>query len=76
MANHLTRGDIGNAISALDLAIEWTEALRRSYLPPRQGDFDAQDNDNAEIWSSDLLTFRRLRRKLCRIEKIEWGEDL
>ena len=64
----LTRGEIGNLISALDLAIELTEMNQRSLLPPRAKDYDENDKESAAEWKENLKAFRKIRRKLQKVE--------
>jgi hypothetical protein len=64
----LTRGDVGNLISALDLAIELTAMNIRSLLPADPKLYEPTDEENAETWTANLKIFRGVRRKLQRIE--------
>jgi hypothetical protein len=64
----LTGRDVGNLISALDLAIDYTESLRRSFLPPRRDRDDAPDSEKERNGDAHLLFFRSLRRRLRRAE--------
>jgi hypothetical protein len=66
----LNMGEIGNLITALDCALKSVEVLMRSELPagdPRSW-WKAQDRENYRMWRHDLKVFRRLRRKLHRVE--------
>jgi|SRR5690348_3197010 len=65
---NLTRGDIGNLISALDEAVEANEILMRSNLPPKGCRLSKQDRENEAQWSENIKIYRKLRRKLARAE--------
>lgn len=65
----LTRGDIGNLISALDVAIEYRVIEIDSELPPRTKDYTPEDMANAGEWALDIEIFQSLRKRLGKIEK-------
>ena len=65
----LTRGEIGDLITALDQAIELNKMDVRSQFPPRRIDYDANDKENFSTWTQNVKMFRKLRRKL------QWVED-
>jgi hypothetical protein len=67
----LNMGEIGDLITALDCALKSVEVLIRSELPPggpRSRWWKPQDREDYRIWTNDLKVFRRLRRKLTRVE--------
>ena len=65
----LNRGDIGNIITALGLAIELYEMNQRSLLPVNPRFYEPKDHENAAEWRDSIRIFRSLRKKLSTLEK-------
>jgi len=65
----LTRGDIGNMITALDLAVKYQESCIRAERPatPRR-EWTPAVRQEIEEWFADTRIFRSLRRKLAALE--------
>jgi len=53
----LSRGEIGNLITALDLAIAFCRMNIR---------YERIDREDSQRWNADLKVFRRLCRKLAK----------
>jgi hypothetical protein len=64
----LQKGEIDTLIDSLKLAIELTEMNQRSLLPPGAADDDPADRANRANWKQSLTVFKRLLRKLEKIE--------
>lgn len=64
----LTRGEIGDLITALNQAIELNEMNVRSELPPKGARLTPEEREDRDEWQGNILVFRRLRRKLVRVE--------
>lgn len=65
----LTRGDAGNIISALLLAIEFRRSLIASERPAdRRRDWHPDTRTMIEEWEADVKIFRDLRKRLAESE--------
>jgi hypothetical protein len=65
----LTRGDVGNMISAIDLAVEYRELCIRSERPPiPRREWKPADREKIDEWFTDTRIFRSLWRRLVALE--------
>ena len=71
----ITMADIGNAIEALQLAIEHSKMLIDSNLPPgpkgknQRKIWTQEDRDDYDEWTERIKRFGQLKKKLLAIEK-------
>jgi hypothetical protein len=67
----LTRGEIGDLITALDAAMDSIQVDMDSNLPPKsvaKAKWSEADRQQETDWKQSLKVFRKLRRKLAQYE--------